>query len=69
MGKDLSDGPLDWKRRRLAVEPLPNNPLEGKLGRKEPIDTIQMSTWNVAGLATSNEEKWKVRTCRRLPRC
>ncbi|GAA5932495.1 uncharacterized protein JCM15063_001243 [Sporobolomyces koalae] len=55
---DPVDGVPEAKRRRVDPAELPDNPLDGKLGRKEPIDTVQMSTWNVAGLATSNSEYW-----------
>ncbi|GAA5885240.1 hypothetical protein JCM16303_005970 [Sporobolomyces ruberrimus] len=58
MGQESRHGPSVAKRRRLGIEPLPDNPLVGKLGRKEPHDTIQMATWNVAGLNTSNDGKW-----------
>ncbi|GAA6061727.1 hypothetical protein JCM10212_000460 [Sporobolomyces blumeae] len=45
------------KRRRIEHLSLADNPLEGKF-RREPEDTVQISTWNVAGLATCNLEKW-----------
>lgn len=60
MARQREDGAPEAKRRRTAIEPLPNNPLDGKLGYREPHDTIQMATWNVAGLETSNDEKWGV---------
>lgn len=44
------------KRARLEV--LPDNPLRF---HREPQGTVQISTWNVAGLASSNAEKWQVR--------
>ncbi|GAA5869096.1 hypothetical protein JCM1840_000467 [Sporobolomyces johnsonii] len=47
------------KRPRLDTDSLPNNPLKGKLRPKEPRDTVQISTWNVAGLYSCNAEKWK----------
>ncbi|GAA5998932.1 hypothetical protein JCM5350_001589 [Sporobolomyces pararoseus] len=58
MARQREDEAPEAKRRRTAIEPLPNNPLDGKLGYREPHDTIQMATWNVAGLETSNDEKW-----------
>ncbi|GAA6021034.1 hypothetical protein JCM11491_005974 [Sporobolomyces phaffii] len=58
MAFDSHNGPSEMKRRRTSTRPLPANKLSDKLGRKEPPDTVQISTWNVAGLATSNEEKW-----------
>ncbi|GAA6039250.1 hypothetical protein JCM8097_003227 [Rhodosporidiobolus ruineniae] len=42
------------KRARLP-SPLEENPLRF---RREPSGTIQISTWNVAGLATCNSKKW-----------
>ncbi|TNY19653.1 Endonuclease/exonuclease/phosphatase [Rhodotorula diobovata] len=42
------------KRARLEV--LPDNPLRF---HREPQGTVQISTWNVAGLASSNAEKWQ----------
>ncbi|GAA5914687.1 uncharacterized protein JCM6883_001040 [Sporobolomyces salmoneus] len=59
MARERLDTPPSAKRRRVGIEPLPDNPLQGKLGRPEPHDTIQMSTWNVAGLDTSNGPKWR----------
>ncbi|GAA5984955.1 hypothetical protein JCM10908_002466 [Rhodotorula pacifica] len=44
------------KRPRNALEPLPDNPL---VFYREPKGTTQISTWNVAGLASCNAEKWK----------
>ncbi|GAA5837299.1 hypothetical protein JCM11251_004958 [Rhodosporidiobolus azoricus] len=41
--------------------PKPTEPLEDNLltfPRREPHDTIQIATWNVAGLATCNARKW-----------
>lgn len=44
--------------KRAKLEPLPDNPLRFW---REPSGTTQISTWNVAGLATCNAEKWQVR--------
>ncbi|GAA6030522.1 hypothetical protein NBRC10512_002802 [Rhodotorula toruloides] len=41
--------------KRSRVDPLPGNPL---FFYREPKDTIQISTWNVAGLESCNAEKW-----------
>ncbi|GAA5892248.1 hypothetical protein JCM6882_003621 [Rhodosporidiobolus microsporus] len=43
-------------KRRRPADPLEDNPLS--FPRREPLDTIQISTWNVAGLATCNSKKW-----------
>ena len=51
-----SDG-RSSKRARLDV--LPGNPLRF---HREPSGTIQISTWNVAGLVSCNAEKWQVRS-------
>lgn len=59
-------GPPPAKRRTRDVDPLLDNPLQfGK--RKEPHDTLQISCWNVAGLATCNSKKWDVRSSFPLP--
>ncbi|BGP42603.1 hypothetical protein JCM10449v2_006615 [Rhodotorula kratochvilovae] len=42
--------------KRAHHELLPDNPLRFY---REPSGTVQISTWNVAGLATCNSEKWK----------
>ncbi|GAA5995947.1 uncharacterized protein JCM10292_004848 [Rhodotorula paludigena] len=42
--------------KRAKLEPLPDNPLRFW---REPSGTTQISTWNVAGLATCNAEKWQ----------
>lgn len=46
------------KRARNGPGTLPDNPLAFY---KEPSGTTQIATWNVAGLRSSNAEKWKVR--------
>ncbi|GAA5922847.1 hypothetical protein JCM1841_003760 [Sporobolomyces salmonicolor] len=51
--------PPPLKRPRLDNDALPNNPLKRKLRPREPRDTVQISTWNVAGLYSCNAEKWK----------
>ncbi|GAA5973205.1 hypothetical protein JCM11641_006322 [Rhodosporidiobolus odoratus] len=50
-----SDSPPAKRPRFIA--PLEDNPLN--FPRKEPRDTVQISTWNVAGLMTCNSEKWQ----------
>ncbi|GAA5864412.1 hypothetical protein JCM8547_005812 [Rhodosporidiobolus lusitaniae] len=53
---ERSVSPPPAKRRsRTAYSPLPDNPFSF---RKEPSGTIQIATWNVAGLATCNSKKW-----------
>ncbi|GAA5938086.1 hypothetical protein JCM3775_005336 [Rhodotorula graminis] len=42
------------KRARLDL--LPDNPLRF---HREPSGTVQISTWNVAGLVSCNAEKWQ----------
>ncbi|BGP19150.1 hypothetical protein JCM10213v2_007237 [Rhodosporidiobolus nylandii] len=42
-------------KRPRTVAPLPDNPLSF---RREPRDTVQISTWNVAGLESCNAAKW-----------
>ncbi|GAA5846116.1 hypothetical protein JCM5353_004659 [Sporobolomyces roseus] len=45
------------KRFRSSTEPIPKNPLAGAF-KREPFDTLQIATWNVASLSTANEVKW-----------
>ncbi|GAA6018926.1 hypothetical protein JCM10207_009203 [Rhodosporidiobolus poonsookiae] len=60
MSTKRADGPSTStsrpSKRRRTVSPLPDNPL---WFRKEPQGVLTISTWNVAGLATCNAEKWQ----------
>ncbi|BGP34527.1 hypothetical protein JCM10296v2_006349 [Rhodotorula toruloides] len=56
--KKRPDPPAEVAQRpakRSRIDPLPGNPL---FFYREPKDTIQISTWNVAGLESCNAEKW-----------
>ncbi|GAA5843412.1 hypothetical protein JCM9279_002094 [Rhodotorula babjevae] len=52
-----SPGPSDTRAsKRARLDVLPDNPLRF---HREPSGTIQISTWNVAGLVSCNAEKWQ----------